>query len=382
MEFRESIKAWLEENCPPSMRTPMPNSEQVWASSKISFPSKEAEQWFKAMTAKGFCTPDWPQEYGGAGLNHEEIKILKEELLNINARPAQINFGISMLGPIILEYANKEQKELFLPKISRGEIWWCQGFSEPGSGSDLASLSTSAAKDGDYYVINGAKIWTSEANKADYMYCLVRTSKESKQGGISFVLIDMNSEGIEVKPIKLLSGQSPFCQVFFSDVRVPVANLIGQENQGWEIAKRLLALERMMMSDLGSEGAVDVNPARLFKEKGLNKDTSFYHNITRHSMRQHAIDLTMSRAAMEARLGSFNPSMVLKYLSTEEVQKRWELNLYALGSIGIKDLESAQGDEFDIIKSFFYSKAYTIAGGSSEIQLNIISKNILGLPNE
>ena len=210
-------------------------------------------------------------------------------------------------------------------------------------------------------MINGAKIWTSEGNKADYMYCLVRTSKESKQGGISFLLIDMNSEGIEVKPIKLLSGQSPFCQVFFSDVRVPAANLIGEENQGWEIAKRLLALERMMMSDLGSEGAVDVNPMKLFKERNLTKETSLYYRIVRHSMRQNAIDLTMSRAAMEARLGSFNPSMVLKYLSTEEVQQRWELNLHALGSIGIKDLESAQGDEFDIIKSFFYSKAYTLS---------------------
>lgn len=381
MDFREYIQNWLEQHCPLSMRTPMPNSEQVWASSNISFPNRDAEKWFRAMTDMGYCTPEWPKEFGGAGLNCEEAKILKEELLRINARPPQINFGITMLGPVILEYASQEQKEFFLPKISRGEIWWCQGFSEPGSGSDLASISSSAIIDDDKYIINGSKIWTSEANKADFMYCLVRTSKDSKQGGISFVLIDMKSDGIEVKPIKLISGQSPFCQVFFTDVRVPRANLIGAENRGWEIAKKLLGLERMMMSDLGAEGAVDIDPRTLFKNSDLNKESSFYFKTLRHSMRQNAIELTMLRANQESRLGSFNSSMVLKYLSTEEVQRRWELNLFALGSTGIKDLTEAQGNEYDIIKSFFYSKAYTIAGGSSEIQLNIISKNILGLPN-
>lgn len=382
MEFREEIKHWLEDNCPMRMRTSMPNDEQVWSSSNIQFPNREAKDWFFAMTKRGYCTPEWPIEFGGAGLNQEKAQILKEELAVINARPAQINFGITMLGPVLLEYANQKQKEFFLPKISRGEIWWCQGFSEPGSGSDLASLSTSALEEEDSYVINGSKIWTSEANKADYMYCLVRTSKESKQGGISFILIDMTLPGIEIKPIKLLSGQSPFCQVFFTDVRVTKESLIGKENQGWEIAKKLLALERMMMSDLGAEGAVDVDPAKLFTLLGLEAYTTFYYKIIRHTLRQRAIDLTIARAGQAARQGNFHPSMILKYLSTEEVQKRWELNLFALGADGIKDLESATEDEYDIIKSFFYSKAYTIAGGSSEIQLNIISKNILGLPNE
>ena len=192
--FTAEVDAWIEENCPKSMRTPMPVSEQVWASSEINFPTSDSKIWFDAMVSKGWCTPEWPVEYGGGGLSFEQAKILRSRLKFFGCRPAQINFGISMLGPVILEFGNDDQKKEFLPKISRGEIWWCQGFSEPGAGSDLANVSTSAELKGNEYIINGSKIWTSEANKADWMYCLVRTAKtEKKQAGISFILLNLRA---------------------------------------------------------------------------------------------------------------------------------------------------------------------------------------------
>ena len=218
-KFTQEIDDWIELHCPESMRTPMPVSEQVWASSNIHFPSKDSKDWFDAMVSKGWCTPEWPKEFGGGGLTFDESKILKQRLKFFGCRPAQINFGISMLGPVLLEFGTDEQKQEFLPKISRGEIWWCQGFSEPGAGSDLANISTTAYLSNGKYAIEGSKIWTSEANKADWMYCLVRTDKTvKKQAGISFVLIDLKQPNIDIKPIQLLSGQSPFCQVYFEAV--------------------------------------------------------------------------------------------------------------------------------------------------------------------
>lgn len=179
-KFTQEVDAWIELHCPESMRTPMPVSEQVWASSNIQFPSKDSKIWFDAMVLKGWCTPEWPKEFGGGELTFQESKILKQRLKFFGCRPAQINFGISMLGPVLLEFGTDEQKQEFLPKISRGEIWWCQGFSEPGAGSDLANISTTASLSNGKYTIEGSKIWTSEANKADWMYCLVRTDKTVK----------------------------------------------------------------------------------------------------------------------------------------------------------------------------------------------------------
>jgi len=290
-----------------------------------------------------------------------------------------------MLGPVLLEFGTDEQKKEFLPKISRGEIWWCQGFSEPGAGSDLANVSTSAKLIKKDYVINGSKIWTSEANKADWMYCLVRTAKtEKKQAGISFVLLDLKQPNIEIKPIMLLSGQSPFCQVFFDDVIAKESHRIADENNGWKVAKRLLEFERTMMADLGSEGAVDIEPIATFRNSNASSaygQNRLFKKITKHEMRNHLIDMTMARTASESQQGFSLTGLTLKYLSTEETQARWELNVASLGAGGLEVVEQSTGVKKEISKSFFYSKAYTIAGGSSEVQLNIISKHILGLPS-
>jgi acyl-CoA dehydrogenase len=381
--FSLEVDAWIEEHCSESMRTPMPVSEQVWASSDINFPTRDSKTWFDAMVSKGWCTPEWPVEYGGGGLSFEESKILRSRLKFFGCRPAQINFGISMLGPVILEFGTDDQKKEFLPKISRGEIWWCQGFSEPGAGSDLANISTSAELKGREYYINGSKIWTSEANKADWMYCLVRTAKtEKKQAGISFILLNLRQPNIDIKPIKLLSGQSPFCQVFFDDVLAKESHRIAAENDGWKVAKRLLEFERTMMADLGSEGAVDVEPIKTYKNsKAIDApgQLKLHKKIIKHEMRNHLIDLTMARTGIESKVGFSPAALILKYISTEETQTRWELNVASLGAGGLEIVEKSQGPKQEIAKSFFYSKAYTIAGGSSEVQLNIISKHILGL---
>ena len=383
--FAIEVDAWIENNCPPSMRTPMPVSEQVWASSDNKFPNADSKSWFDAMVSKGWCTPEWPVEFGGGGLSFEETKILRSRLKFFGCRPAQINFGISMLGPVILKYGTDNQKKEFLPKISRGEIWWCQGFSEPGAGSDLANVSTSAKLQGNEYIINGSKIWTSEANKADWMYCLVRTAKtEKKQAGISFILLNLKQPNIEIKPIKLLSGQSPFCQVFFDNVLARESHRIADENDGWKVAKKLLEFERTMMADLGSEGAVDIEPIKTY----LNSDApnapgklKLHKKIIKHEMRNHLVDLTMTRTGIESKSGFSPAALSLKYISTEETQTRWELNVASLGAGGLEVVEKSHGSKQEIAKSFFYSKAYTIAGGSSEVQLNIISKHILGLPS-
>ena len=385
ISFTKEVDAWIEDNCPQSMRTPMPVSEQVWASSSIEFPSNDSREWFDAMVSKGWCTPEWPVEYGGGGLSFEESKILKSRLKFFGCRPAQINFGISMLGPVILEFGTDDQKKEFLPKISRGEIWWCQGFSEPGAGSDLANLSTSAKLIDGEYIINGSKIWTSEANKADWMYCLVRTAKtEKKQAGISFILINLKQPKIDIKPIKLLSGQSPFCQVFFDDVIASESHRIADENDGWKVAKRLLEFERTMMADMGSEGAVDIEPIETFKTSDALSapgQLNLLTKIKKHEMRNHLINLTMTRTHIESKNGFSPAALSLKYISTEETQARWELNVASLGAGGLENVENSSGIKKEIAKSFFYSKAYTIAGGSSEVQLNIISKHILGLPS-
>ncbi|MDA9154358.1 acyl-CoA dehydrogenase family protein [Gammaproteobacteria bacterium] len=382
-KFTKEVDSWIESHCPHSMRTPMPVSEQVWASSNIYFPSKDAKVWFDAMVSKGWCTPEWPKEFGGGGLTFDESKILKQRLKFYGCRPAQINFGISMLGPVLLEFGTDEQKHEFLPQISRGEIWWCQGFSEPGAGSDLANISTTATLKGGQYMIEGSKIWTSEANKADWMYCLVRTDKTvKKQAGISFVLLDLNQPNIDIKPIQLLSGQSPFCQVFFDNVYACETHRIAPENDGWKVAKRLLQFERTMMADMESEGAIDVEPLKVFRDSKPGSSPGskkLLAKIATHEMRNHMIEITMSRTAAESQNGFSPTGLTLKYLSTEETQNRWELNVSSLGMGGLEIVDRSSGVRKEVSKSFFYSKAYTIAGGSSEVQLNIISKNILGL---
>ena len=239
--FRTETRAWLEANCPPEMREPIrTEKDAVWGGRDQSMLTPAQKSWMDAMGAKGWTVPDWPSEYGGGGLSPAQTKVLREEMAAIRARNPLNSFGISMLGPALLKYGTEEQKQEHLPKIARGEIRWCQGYSEPNAGSDLASLATSADDAGDHYIVNGQKVWTSYADKADWIFCLVRTDKTSKQGGISFVLFDMASPGVSTKPILLISGYSPFCETFFDDVKVPKKNRIHDENKGWDVAKYLL----------------------------------------------------------------------------------------------------------------------------------------------
>jgi len=252
-DFRRETRAWLEANCPPSMRTAMPDGELVWGGRTVEFKHEDQRLWFERMRDKGWFCPDWPAEYGGGGLTQEQNAVLEAEMRRLHCRPPQINLGIWMLGPVVLEFGTEEQKRALLPPMARGEVRWCQGFSEPNAGSDLASLKTSAVEAGDHFVVNGTKIWTSYGDKSDWMYMLVRTDPVApKQQGISLLVVDMSSPGIQAQPIDLISGKSSFCQVFFDNVQVPRHQLIGPLNGGWTLAKALLQHERRAMSKFES----------------------------------------------------------------------------------------------------------------------------------
>ena len=250
--FREETRKWLQESCPASKCGRDADTEEVWGGRKARCRNPDSQLWLDRMVERGWTAPSWPREYGGAGLSKAEAKVLREEMQRLGCRLPLMSFGISMLGPVLFEFATEEQRREHLPRIARGEIRWCQGYSEPGAGSDLAGLQMRAELDGDDYVVTGQKIWTSYADQSDWIFCLVRTDSEaSKHAGISFLLIDMESPGVSTAPIRLISGASPFCQTFFERVRVPRRNLVGQESGGWTIAKQLLQHERSMISEMG-----------------------------------------------------------------------------------------------------------------------------------
>lgn len=394
-EFRDTTRAWLERNCPPSMRTPMVTDEIVWGGRNASFKNPESRMWLESMGEKGWTCPTWPKEYGGGGLSKEQSLILDAELKRINARPALSSFGISMLGPVLLEYGTHEQKLEHIPKIVRGEIRWCQGYSEPGAGSDLASLQTKAVLDGESYRITGSKVWTSYANVSDWIFCLVRTDSDvPKHSGISFILFDMASKGVSTKPIQLISGSSPFCETFFDDVRVPVGNLVGRLNDGWTIAKRLLQHERTMISSFGLAGGnIDrgantmtlEQAARHYRGDGERiTDPVLRDQIAHFMMDADAFEFTSRRSLDESKQseGPNATSSMLKYYGCELNKRRYELMLSAMGNRAL----GWEGEEFDsgelgITREWLRSKANSIEGGTAEVQLNVIAKRVLGLPD-
>jgi|TARA_B110000977_G_scaffold32531_1_gene43184 alkylation response protein AidB-like acyl-CoA dehydrogenase len=391
--FRQEVRQWLDQHCPESMRNSGSDDETVWGGRNATYPNPESKAWLDAMGSKGWTCPTWPKNYGGGGLSFDENKILQSELERVNARPALTSFGISMLGPVLLEYGNEEQKLEHLPKIVRGEIRWCQGYSEPGSGSDLASLQTRAVADGDEYVINGSKVWTSYANFADWIFCLVRTDASApKHEGISFVLFDMTSRGIRTKPIQLISGESPFCETFFDDVRIPRPNLVGKENQGWTIAKQLLQHERNMVAGMGTRGKTK-KPANKIENQakqyfgeidGKIASASLRDDIARHQMNGIAFALTVRRTADEAKTTSApSPtSSMFKYYGTEQNKNRFEILMNIMGSQSLGwEGDSFNPRELSTSREWLRSKANSIEGGTSEVQLNIIAKRVLGLPD-
>ena len=376
--FRVETRDWLEAHCPAEMRQPIASDADVVWGGRHAELTEPQRAWLDAMAARGWTVPEWPTEYGGGGLGKDEAKVLAQEMRRIRARTPLASFGIWMLGPALLKYGNAAQKAEHLPRIARGEIRWCQGYSEPGAGSDLASLRTSAVLDGDEYVVNGQKVWTSYADKADWIFCLVRTDPAApKHLGISFLLFDMASPGVSTSPIRLISGYSPFCQTFFDDVRVPAANLVGAPGKGWDIAKYLLTHEREMIGDL-DDGRRSLSQIAV-KALGPAGVAPLRTDIVRHEIDALAFGLTMERVKDEAKAGQGTGALssMLKYFGTELNKQRMEL----LMSVGGTDSLAWSGDgEVDTARHWLRSRANSIEGGTSEVQLNIIAKRVLQLP--
>ena len=391
--FRQETRAWLNENCPASCQGDnniLPDI--LWGGRRQKIAEPDVQLWMDRLVAQGWTIPGWPKEYGGGGLSADESKVLAEEMSAIGTHSPLYSFGISMLGPALLEYATEEQKREHLPRIASGEIRWCQGYSEPGSGSDLASLQCKAVKDGDDYVVTGQKVWTSTADVSDWIFCLVRTDSDApKHEGISFLLIDMESEGVSARPIVLLSGASPFCETFFDGVRVPIANRVHEENKGWSVAKALLLHERTMLAggpgraSTGDQKRSLLQVARdsMNAPTGPLPDKAVRAEIAQTEMDQMCYAATLQKVQDAAKAGKgMGPegSMFKLYLS-ELGQRNADLRQRLNGADGL----IWDGDEFhpeakESTREWLYSRASTILGGTSEIQLNIITKRVLGLP--
>ena len=383
--FRLEAREWLEANCPAEMRTPEKSDKDAcWGGRHFEFKSEAQKLWLERMVAQGWTVPTWPKEYGGAGLSRKEEIVLLQEMKRINARNPLSSFGIWMLGPALLKFGTDAQKAEHLPPIARGEIRWCQGYSEPGAGSDLASLKTKAEDKGDHYIVNGQKVWTSYADQADWIFCLVRTDNTGKKHhGISFVLFDMESEGVEARPIKLISGRSPFCETFLSDVKVLKKNLVGEEHKGWSIAKYLLTHEREMIGNM--EGFTrplhEIAAASLGLQDGKLADPMLRAKVAELEIDEWAFNLTMKRKLAEAKAGASlgADSSMLKYYGTELNKRKHELMMDATGHEGL-EWESERSEDGKMARSWLRTKGNSIEGGTSEVQLNIISKHILQLP--
>lgn len=386
--FRKETRAWLEKNCPPEMRKSMQSDEDIcWGGRHWKFQSDAQRVWLERMAEKSWTVPEWPTEYGGGGLSREEAKILQKEMRSLGCRSPLDSFGIWMLGPALLKYGSEEQKREYLPQIVQGKIRWCQGYSEPNAGSDLASLQTKAEDKGDHFLVNGQKIWTSYADKADWIFCLVRTDFSAKKHeGISFVLFDMESKGVSTKPILLISGKSPFCETFFTDVKVPKKNLVGILNKGWDIAKYLLTHERTMIGGMGLRAAgrpvsqVAADSVGV-DDKGMLADPVLRGKIAEVSIDELAFVFALERAGDLAKAGQGNPafSSVLKYYGSELNKRRYELLMSAGGSDAL-EWESDRSKEGSLARGWLRTKANSIEGGTSEVQLNIVAKRILSLP--
>ncbi|MBR0551425.1 acyl-CoA dehydrogenase family protein [Stakelama marina] len=385
--FRVEAREWLAKNFPSSLKG---KDNAMSAVEGGSEPTADEVAWKKAMGEKGWGVPTWPKEYGGGGLSRAEARVLQEEMGRIGAWNPIGGMGVMMFGPTLLEYGTEEQKHEHIPAIAKGEVRWCQGYSEPGAGSDLASLQTFAEDKGDYYVVNGQKTWTSGGQWADKCFALVRTDKTKKHEGITFVLIDMNDPGVEVRPIRLISGQSPFCETFFNDVKVPKKDRVGEEGQGWTIGKRLLQHERTSLSGGGSASRLlgGTPLSKLAKQyrgedaEGRIADPDLRMRIVRHEMDTRAFMLTMRRAALEAKAnqGPSAASSIMKNVGARITQNRAELGMEIMGMAGLGwEGEGFSEEELAQTRTWLWGKAVSIYGGSTEIQNNIIAKRILGM---
>ena len=395
--FRAEVRSWLKANYPAELCDPNVkiDPDAVWGGRPFANSTDPHMTWVRKLAERGWTAPTWPRAYGGGGLRQAEAQILAQEISSGGYREPLYSMGLWMLGPVLLEFGNEAQKMEHLPAIARGEIRWCQGYSEPGAGSDLASLSTRCEDKGDHWLINGQKVWTSYAKESDWCFCLVRTDTAKKHEGISLILIDMASPGVEPRPIKLISGDSDFCETFFTDVKVPKTNVVGEVNCGWEIAKRLLQYERQNASgvfseDSGITGGATGDLAQLAKAyvgtdaTGAVSDRDLRTRITRNKMDFRSLSLTVEREAAEslANNGLSAATSIIKYAAANFGQERSELMIETLGYQGLGwDGEGFAPDEIVATRGWARSKGFSIEGGTSEVNLNVISKRVLGLPD-
>lgn len=387
--FRLETRNWLADNCPPGARGP---GEISNGSTKIDIKDSDTRVWIERMVEKGWTVPSWPKAYGGGGLSTDEVIVLLQEMKAISARPALSSFGTSMIGPTLLEYGTEDQKQRHLPRIARAEVEWCQGYSEPGSGSDLASLQTRAVLEGDQFIINGQKTWTSGAHNADWMFILVRTDKDApKHEGISFMLLPMDQPGVDVRPIPLISGVSTFNDTFFDNAVAARNDLVGELNRGWTVGKRLLQHERSGMESLlaGSTSKKDESLLGIAKEYLGVTDGKLAEPLTRdeivtYQMNSESLQLTRKRVVEETQSGATPgpATSIFKVISSELEQKNYDLITKVRGSrgFGVDELEFSE-QERAIVKQFFFTRAASIYSGSNEVQRNIIAKRVLGLPD-
>lgn len=392
--FRIEARTWLTENCPESLVGGVRSElEGTWGGRKAHFANPDAKVWLERCAAKGWTAPAWPREYGGGGLGPAEAKALAHEMRGLRIPPPLIGFGLTMIGPTILQFGTEEQKLEHLPRICRGEIRWCQGYSEPDAGSDLASLRTRAERDGDHFIVTGQKVWTSYADQSDWIFALVRTDpKAKKQEGITFLLIDMQSPGVSTTPILLISGSSPFCETRFENVRVPVGNVLGKIDGGWTVAKALLSYERTMVAEAfgGGEGAgrsatiPDLARQYVGSDGGRIADPILRDRIAQNEMDTQAFTLTVQRAKDAARAGH-KPgpeSSIFKVVGTEVNMRRRDLAVEIAGpqALGWEGAGFSER-ELALAREWLRSRGNSIEGGTSEIQRNIIAKRVLGLPD-
>lgn len=378
--FRAEAREWIAANFPPSLKGVDLSTGGLDGPTDRS-PDREA--WRKAIGGKGWGTPTWPKQYGGGGLSREQAKVLQQELLRAGASNPIGGMGVGMFGPTLLEYGTEEQKMEHIPSICRADVRWCQGYSEPNAGSDLANLQTYAEDMGDHYLVNGQKTWTSGGQWADKCFALVRTDKNDKHNGISFMLLDMTWPGVEVKPIRMISGESPFCETFFTNVKVPKGNLVGKEGQGWTIGKRLLQHERTNIGGAGA-GRPQASLPEIAKaclgtdSEGRIADAELRTRIAKLEMDGRAFFQTVARVQAEG--GVSVAGSILKTAGTRIQQERSEILIEILGMQGLGwEGEGFTQEQIDQVRAWLFGKATTIYGGSNEIQMNIVAKRILGM---
>jgi alkylation response protein AidB-like acyl-CoA dehydrogenase len=379
-EFKQEVRSWIEKTLPSELRV----------GNRKDLPREPLGKWIKALADRGWITPQWPTEYGGGGLDRKHAGVLMSEFKKVKA-PIIGSFGTSMLGPTLLEFGTEEQKQEFLPPISRNEVRWCQGYSEPGAGSDLASLQTRAVLEGDEYVITGQKIWTTGADKADWIFCLVRTDPDApKHEGISFILFPMHQPGVEVSPLKLIDGSADFSQVFFDGARAKAKNVVGPVNGGWTVAKRLLQHERS--TDGGSEGGlsgaqretvVDIVKRHVGLEDGVLADPVLRQRLAAQEQEMRALSLTMRRAGEEARAGQTARDIgsLGKFRWANMVKAEQDIVMTALGTQGLGwKGPGFEPTQLERTRAWLTTRADSIWGGTNEVQLNVIAKRVLKIP--